>query len=215
MTQKNDQQDAERKLASAIKMVVNMLERDGKPARTEAAGELLAAYGEYRETLTETSIDKTVVTDERIEELTLQFLGHEANTFPDVDWVASRTFTLSQWKDHVGALLQSAGAAAPLDQNEQYRLQMAAISTAALGYWRIGDPIKDEYMTVPLMDVANLYAKYLEAVAPVQTAPQDAQPLTCEKCGGEGGHEKALSSTSYTWVDCPTCAESVKGEDDA
>jgi hypothetical protein len=47
-----------------------------------------------------------------------------------------------------------------LDEIEQYRLQMAAISTAALGYWTDSDGIQPEYDTVPLRDVAKLYAKY-------------------------------------------------------
>ena len=49
----------------------------------------------------------------------------------------------------------------PVLQNiEQYRLQMAGISTAALGYWKEGDGIHPDYDTVALRDVAKLYAKY-------------------------------------------------------
>lgn len=47
-----------------------------------------------------------------------------------------------------------------LDDIEQYRLQMAAIGTASLGYWKEGDSIHPDYDTVPLRDVARLYAKY-------------------------------------------------------
>lgn len=47
-----------------------------------------------------------------------------------------------------------------LQQNEQYRLQMASITTASLGYWKEGDTIHPDYDTVPLRDVAKLYAKY-------------------------------------------------------
>lgn len=50
--------------------------------------------------------------------------------------------------------------AAKLDDIEQYRMQMAAISTAALGYWKESDGILPDYDTVPLRDVAKLYAKY-------------------------------------------------------
>lgn len=49
-----------------------------------------------------------------------------------------------------------------LESVEQYRLQMAAISTAALGYWKEGDSIHPDYDTLALRDVAKLYAKYTE-----------------------------------------------------
>jgi hypothetical protein len=47
-----------------------------------------------------------------------------------------------------------------LDQIEQYRMQMVAIATAAIGYWKEGDGIQPEYDTPPLRDVAKLYSKY-------------------------------------------------------
>ena len=47
-----------------------------------------------------------------------------------------------------------------LQDIEQYRLQMAGISTAALGYWKEGDGILPDYDTVALRDVAKLYSKY-------------------------------------------------------
>jgi len=61
---------------------------------------------------------------------------------------------------------------------EQYRMQMAGISTASLGYWKEGDSIHPDYDTVPLRDVAKLYAKYAELHAIVHgtTAPVQAQP---------------------------------------
>lgn len=49
-----------------------------------------------------------------------------------------------------------------LENIEQYRLQMAGISTAAFGYWKEGDDIHPDYDTVALRDVAKLYAKYDE-----------------------------------------------------
>lgn len=54
----------------------------------------------------------------------------------------------------------AAGAGAALGQIEQYRMQMACISTAAIGYWKEGDDIHPDYDTVALRDVAKLYAKY-------------------------------------------------------
>ena len=47
-----------------------------------------------------------------------------------------------------------------LQDIEQYRLQMAGISTAAIGYWKEGDGIHPDYDTLALRDVAKLYAKY-------------------------------------------------------
>ena len=47
-----------------------------------------------------------------------------------------------------------------LQEIEQYRMQMAGISTAAIGYWKEGDNIHPEYDTIALRDVAKLYAKY-------------------------------------------------------
>ena len=47
-----------------------------------------------------------------------------------------------------------------LQDIEQYRLQMAGISTAAIGYWKETDSIHRDYDTLALRDVAKLYAKY-------------------------------------------------------
>lgn len=52
-----------------------------------------------------------------------------------------------------------------LQDIEQYRMQMAAICTAAIGYWKEGDSIHPDYDTLALRDVARLYAKYAEARA--------------------------------------------------
>lgn len=49
-----------------------------------------------------------------------------------------------------------------LQDIEQYRLQMAGISTAAIGYWKESDGIHPDYDTLALRDVAKLYAKYDE-----------------------------------------------------
>jgi hypothetical protein len=47
-----------------------------------------------------------------------------------------------------------------LQDSEQYRMQMAAICTAAIGYWTEYDSISPEYDTLALRDVAKLYKKY-------------------------------------------------------
>jgi hypothetical protein len=49
-----------------------------------------------------------------------------------------------------------------LQDIEQYRLQMAGISTAAIGYWKESDSVHPDYDTLALRDVAKLYAKYDE-----------------------------------------------------
>ena len=65
-----------------------------------------------------------------------------------------------------------------LQDIEQYRLQMAAISTAAIGYWKEGDGILPDYDTPALRDVAKLYSKYEALYA---TPPQrEWQGLTDE-----------------------------------
>ena len=66
-----------------------------------------------------------------------------------------------------------------LQDIEQYRLQMAGICTAAIGYWKEDDGIHPDYDTVALRDVAKLYAKYDELYR-AQPAPQ-RKPLTDEQ----------------------------------
>ena len=68
-------------------------------------------------------------------------------------------YTEIQLQDYARAD-RAAQAAQPLDSIEQYRLQMAGISTAAIGYWKEGDGIHPDYDTLALRDVAKLYAKY-------------------------------------------------------
>lgn len=62
-----------------------------------------------------------------------------------------------------------------LQDIEQYRMQMASISTAAIGYWKEGDGIHPDYDTPALRDVAMLYAKY-DALYKAQ--PDPLQRLT-------------------------------------
>lgn len=66
-----------------------------------------------------------------------------------------------KYQDDMVPVCQVPRVIAPkLDSIEQYRLQMAAIGTASFGYWKEGDTIHPDYDTVPLRDVARLYAKY-------------------------------------------------------
>jgi hypothetical protein len=57
-----------------------------------------------------------------------------------------------------------------LQDIEQYRMQMAGICTAAIGYWKEGDSIHPDYDTLALRDVAKLYTKYDELCKAQQRA---------------------------------------------
>ena len=74
-----------------------------------------------------------------------------------------------------------------LQDIEQYRMQMASISTAAIGYWKEGDGIHPDYDTPALRDVAMLYAKY-DALYKAQPEREwqgltDEEIYECEKVG--------------------------------
>jgi len=61
--------------------------------------------------------------------------------------------------------MKSDAATKQPDSEERHRLQLAAISTAAFGYWTERDEIQPEYDTVALRDVAKLFAKHAELSA--------------------------------------------------
>ena len=63
-----------------------------------------------------------------------------------------------------------------LEDVEQYRMQMAGISTAAVGYWKEGDSIHPDYDTPALRDVAKLYTKY-DALYKAQQPQAEAVPV--------------------------------------
>ena len=64
-------------------------------------------------------------------------------------------------------------SAEPVDLQdiEQYRMQMAGICTAALGYWKDGDSVHPDYDTPALREVAELYAKYAKLAAQPKRTP--------------------------------------------
>lgn len=72
------------------------------------------------------------------------------------------------------AELRATSAAPDLQNIEQYRMQMAGISSAALGYWQESDSIHPDYDTVALRDVAKLYAKYDKLYKAAGHAPKPA-----------------------------------------
>jgi hypothetical protein len=74
-----------------------------------------------------------------------------------------------------------------LQDIEQYRLQMAGISTAAIGYWKESDGIHPDYDTPALRDVAKLYAKYDALYTAAQPATEESsatQPAQ-RQCGDD------------------------------
>jgi hypothetical protein len=71
-----------------------------------------------------------------------------------------------------------------LQDIEQYRLQMAGISTAAIGYWKESDGIHPDYDTPALRDVAKLYAKYDALYTAAQPATEESsatQPVEVDQ----------------------------------
>lgn len=124
------------------------------------------------------------LTDEQAEQQARLLLAEEYERkigdgpFPTYAGMARRnsnSFTLCAVRAVKRALL-SQQAAEPTDLNsiERYRLQMAGISTAALGYWKEGDGINPDYDTPALHDVAALYAKYDELYKQVHDQPAAA-----------------------------------------
>jgi len=96
--------------------------------------------------------------------------------------VAWRWNTESEHGEPLYTRAQPAQEPIKLDEVEQYRIQMAGISTAAIGYWREGDPIHPDYDTLALRDVAKLYAKYSELYDALDPARQ-WQEIECPCCG--------------------------------
>lgn len=78
--------------------------------------------------------------------------------------------TAQQLERELSSLRSASGK---LEDSEQYRMQMAGISTAALGYWKEGDEIHPDYDTPALRDVAKLYAKYAELFEAARHAVKD------------------------------------------
>ncbi|QMV33108.1 hypothetical protein KMC49_gp40 [Ralstonia phage Firinga] len=73
-----------------------------------------------------------------------------------------------------GAVNRAKYAEITAGSNDERRLmQLAAISTAAFGYWKDGDNIHPDYDSTALRDTAKLYAKYDELF---KAAQQQAEP---------------------------------------
>lgn len=76
---------------------------------------------------------------------------------------------------------------APIESDPKYVIRMAAISSAACGYWTTSDPIRPEHTSLALQDVASLYRKYTRQLvigrdlrSEIETLKQAAaQPTSC------------------------------------
>jgi hypothetical protein len=91
--------------------------------------------------------------DAKLAETIMSDCGHSTNNTRLLERITNRLACLRP-------LAAQPAKPVKLDDIEQYRMQMAGISTAAIGYWKEGDGIHPDYDTVPLRDVAKLYAKY-------------------------------------------------------
>jgi len=79
-----------------------------------------------------------------------------------------------------------------LEDVEQYRMQMAGISTAAMGYWKEGDSIHPDYDTPALRDVAKLYAKYDALYKAQQPQAKPHKPLFADLIAQHPGLREEL-----------------------
>ncbi len=124
------------------------------------------------------------------------------------------------WEARAARAALAAQAPQPLDSIEQYRLQMAGISTAAIGYWKEGDSIHPDYDTVALRDVAKLYAKYDELYKklnpqpqPEQQAPQPPAGFALVPLRMSQDMRDVTDSEGWTWEDLLAAAGAVTEEE--
>ena len=96
-----------------------------------------------------------------------EWLFPEAVVPVDAETTAALVAEIHRLIDVVGGMALKEPA---LQDIEQYRLQMAGICTAAIGYWKESDSIHPDYDTLALRDVAKLYAKY-DALYKTQPVP--------------------------------------------
>lgn len=94
-----------------------------------------------------------------LQALLLNHQWHKTNDYHSKVYEETSLFELNEI---IIKLLQDeiAITATPLEEIEQYRMQMAGISVAALGYWTEEEGIHPDYDTIALRDVARLYKKY-------------------------------------------------------
>lgn len=77
-----------------------------------------------------------------------------------------RLLGIEEWHDieerdlKVEVALNRMFRGAPIESDPKYVIRMAAISSAACGYWTTSDSIRPEHDSLTLQDVASLYRKY-------------------------------------------------------
>lgn len=89
----------------------------------------------------------------------LEFLNARIVTM-DLGGVVERALSLPASTEALDKYVAEKVKGVQLQDIEQYLLQMAGISTAAIGYWKEDDSIPPVYDTPALRDVAKLYANY-------------------------------------------------------
>ena len=85
-----------------------------------------------------------------------------------------------------------------LQDIEQYRMQIAGICTAAIGYWKEGDSIYPDYDTLALRDVAKLYAKYDALYKSAQRQPEQ-KPVAWIFQHEETGQTMCVDAQQVEW----------------
>lgn len=140
------------------------------------------------------------------------------------DW--SKNFSMYKTQHYTRPVFAAPLAQQPqkLEDIEQYRMQMAAISTAAIGYWKEGVYIHPDYDTVALRDVAKLYAKYDELYK-AQQPQAEAVPNVCASFYTESAEligtteapikrvEREDDGTLHVYIDhCPQQAEAMPSD---
>ena len=122
-----------------------------------------------------TDIEKLIKLLEHAESFSLEAYGKSPNLSECSLNIQYLRACILQAIGNAKALRERLAQEPVLQDIEQYRMQMASISTAAIGYWKEGDGIHPDYDTPALRDVAMLYAKY-DALYKAQ--PDPLQRLT-------------------------------------
>jgi hypothetical protein len=112
-------------------------------------------------------------------------------------WAASQGHT--EWTlNGFRATLEAEKAIPPpvdLNLSEAYRVQMAAISTAAMGFWHEGQGIDPSFDTPVLRDVAKLYQRMTIAEKTALAAQAEVKNLEGKTPVGEAWFEAAKEAS--------------------
>ena len=92
---------------------------------------------------------------------------------------------------------------------EQHTMQLAAISTAAIGYFKDGDSIHPGYDSTALRDVTKMYAKYAELYAAKE---RSVHGWAIVSRAGKLWHVEPDENEAYTWT--AACGDSGVSPDE-